>query len=124
MRNEIIGAFNRIMTSDMFRVNGPAIDLPEAVEALVDAVENEDDEAWYSLGECLECTLPNLIGGLYWSFSEWHGGQFSPEYRALSALGRIYDPGMTDGPENGSGEEVAYEQAGKWFQARQQERTK
>ena len=39
--------------------------------------------------------LMDFIVGAYWHYTEWHGGQWSPEYRALCALGQIFDPGMT-----------------------------
>ena len=115
----IESTFNAIMQSDIFRLNGPAIDLPEALETLARAVqENETDESTWSLGEFSECDLGSLIAAAYWILSEWHAGQASPEYRALCQLGRVFKPGMTSGPEPDSSEADAYAVFNEWFQAR------
>jgi hypothetical protein len=53
--------------------------------------------------------------GAYWALTEWHGGQWSVEYRALCTIGRIFKPGMTNGPEPDTGESVAYELIGAHF---------
>ena len=45
--------------------------------------------------------LMDLIVGAYWHYTEWHSGQWSKGYAALSALGRIYSPNMeTVDPDN------------------------
>jgi hypothetical protein len=71
-------AFNLIMQSELFRLNGPKIDLPAALIDLAHAIKAEAETDW-SLGEFLECSLDSLIVGAYWSLTEWHGGQSSPE---------------------------------------------
>ncbi len=116
----IAAAFNRIMQSSLFRTDGPAIDLPEALAALGNAVRNNDtDETTWSLGECDICTLGGLIVGSYWALAEWHGGQSSPEYAALCALGRIFSPGRcASGPEPESDECTAYDAISAWFESR------
>lgn len=114
-------AFHRIMASEVFRRNGPTIDLCEALIELCEAVSAEEETNW-SLGEGLECSLDDLLIGSYWSLTEWHGGQWSPEYRALCAIGGIFSPGMSCPPkeEDGTGEFAAYEQVGKYFEKRNQ----
>ena len=92
-------AFNRIMQSSLFRLNGPEIDLFAALNDLCSAINAEDETDW-SLGEGDECTLDSFLIGAYWSLSEWHGGQSSPEYATLCAIGSIFSPGMSSPPES------------------------
>lgn len=106
--------FNEIMSSDMFRLDGEAIDLPEKVIELVDEIKEDEDECKWYIGEGGECCLDDFIVGAYWAFTEWHGGQSSIEYQALSALGDIFSPGMSSLNEEGS-EYFAYEQCCEWF---------
>ena len=112
-------AFNTIMQSELFRLNGPKIDLPDALITLSRAITEEEETDW-SLGEFLECSLDSLIVGAYWSLTEWHGGQSSPEYAALCALGCIFSPGMSSPPENyeDGPEWEAYEACNRWFESR------
>lgn len=108
--------FNKIMSSDVFRLDGKPIDLPQAVIELCDAINNDkrDESKWY-IGDGGECSLDDFVIGAYWSFSEWHGGQNSDTYQALSALGDIFSPNMSSGPEEDSSEQTAYEQCNEWF---------
>jgi hypothetical protein len=108
--------FNKIMMSDMFRLDGKPIDLPQAVIDLCDAIKKDkrEDEKWH-IGEGGECCLDDFIAGAYWSFTEWHGGQYSDTYQALSELGRILNPNMSFLNEDNYGEVVAYEQCNEWF---------
>ena len=71
------------------------------------AVQLDETPVWW-IGEHDEFDIASLVVGAYWHYTEWHGGQRSLEYRALSALGQIFSPGMTTGPEEG-GELYAYE---------------
>jgi hypothetical protein len=73
----------------------------------VQLTEHETADVWW-IGEHDEFDLASLVVGAYWHYTEWHQGQHSLEYRALSALGRIFSPGHTAGPEEG-GELYAYE---------------
>lgn len=118
----IVAAYTAIIESEVFRNNGPAIDLPTALIELGNAVhENETDEfIWSSLGEHTEAPLGDLIVGAYWSLTEWHAGQYSPEYAALCALGQVFSPGMTSPPkpEDGGAELAAYELCNAWFESR------
>lgn len=90
-------AFNAILESSLFRLNGPQIDLPAALITLCDAIRAEEETDW-CLGERSDCTLDSLLIGAYWSLSEWHAGQASPEYAALCAIGPIFNPGHTSPP--------------------------
>jgi len=118
-KNPIESAFDTIMQSEVFRTDGPSIALPEALALLGEAIRgNDTDENTWSLGECLECDLGSLIVGAYWALTEWHAGQSSPEYRALSILGEIFSPGTTSGPELESAESIAYELVSQWFEER------
>ena len=89
--------FNSILQSSLFRLNGPEIDLCTVIIALCDALNAEEETDW-SLGECGDCTLDSFLVGAYWSLTEWHGGQSSPEYAALCAIGSIFSPGCTSPP--------------------------
>jgi hypothetical protein len=112
--------FGLILNSALFRLNGPAIDIPQACLALVSAIEAEDPEsdAWLSWGECHETSAPDFIVGAYWALSEWHGGQSSPEYAALCALGRIYRPGYESTPTEDDPAFAAYDAVCSAFQSR------
>jgi hypothetical protein len=115
----IASAYSAILESDVFRLNGPAIDLPEALLSLAVAVrDHETDESTWSLGEFTEAPLGDLIVGAYWTLTEWHAGQASPEYAALCALGQIFSPGMTSGPDPDSCEAIAAEMLAAWFEAK------
>lgn len=70
--------------------------------------ETETDETVWYIGEHNESALCGLIIGAFWHYTEFHKGQNSKEYVALSSLGRIYSPGMEAGPEQGTGEYSAY----------------
>lgn len=110
-------AYNAIMRSEVFRNNGPQIDLPRALTLLGDAVHNREtpEGIWSDLGEFTEASLGDLIVGAYWALTEWHGGQFSATYAALCSLGQVFSPGFADGPEPESGEFTAYELICSWL---------
>ncbi len=110
-------AFDVIMGSSLFRTDGADIDLCAALIELADAIDDEPESegGWVYLGEFLECTASDLVVGAYWALTEWHAGQNSPEYAAMCALGRIFSPGMSSGPEEGTGEEYAYKQVDAYF---------
>lgn len=84
--------------------------LTEAITLLSRIVHDypgESDAIW-SIGEFGSCTVDSLIVGAYWHYSEWHAGQNSESYRALSCLGQVYRPGMASGPEPDSTENDVY----------------
>jgi hypothetical protein len=43
-----------------------------------------------------EYCLADLIIGAYWHYADYHGGQGSLGYRALSALSLIYSPSLSE----------------------------
>lgn len=99
--------FDKITKSHLFRTDGERIDVPQAFIDLAEAINAEEETDW-NMGECAECTLSDLVVGAYCAFSEWHAGQWSPEYTALCALGGIYSPGMECAPEGDDSAHAAY----------------
>jgi len=75
---------------DYDRVTDAVINLANAV----DTYDGDYDDIWY-IGEGGECCLSDFIEGAYWHYTEWHGGQWSKGYAALSALGQVFNPGMS-----------------------------
>jgi len=70
----------------------------DAVIVLANAVheyEGDYDAIWY-IGEFGDCCLSDFIVGAYWHYTEWHAGQWSKGYAALSALGQVFSPNMED----------------------------
>jgi len=106
--------FLEIMKSDLCYLAGPRIDLEQITLDLCAAINAEKETDWH-LGECETFSLSDYIIGAYWAFSQWHGGQTSQSYAALCALGSIFSPGMCDGPEPESSEQMAYEAIFTWF---------
>lgn len=108
--------YNSILGSELFRFDGEKIEcLSTRIIELCEAVEACEDESKWYYGETGACCLSDFIAGAYWSFSEWHAGQDSPEYAALCALGSIFSPGMTNTPEEGEPECDAYKACNEWF---------
>lgn len=109
--------YKAIMESNLFRLAGQEIDLCAELIGLCDEIKAlpREDDSWLSWGEFLECSAPDLIIGSYWALTEWHRGQGSAEYAARCALGDIFSPGMTAGPEPGSSEVDAYEACCGYF---------
>jgi len=62
---------------------------------LVEAFDGDTEDIWY-IGEMESCSLSDLIIGAYWHYAEWHAGQFSDGYMALSVLGQTFSAGMSD----------------------------
>jgi hypothetical protein len=113
----IVRAYHKIVTSDIFRTDGQPIDLCQCLIDLADALNaTETDEDIWSLGESTEASLDCLVIGAFWALTEWHGGQHSPEYAALSALGSIYTPNMASTPTEDSPEYAAYKMIGQYFE--------
>jgi len=110
--------FERIIKSALFRLDGPQIDLCKALIELCDAINREEETDW-SLGESDVCSLDLLLIGAYWSLTEWHGGQFSPEYAALCSIGSIFSPGMSCPPiSDDEPEFYPYQACNEYFAAR------
>ena len=79
---------------DYERITDAIISLSNEVHNIPDDDSEDAESIWY-IGEYGNCCLPDLITGAYWHYSEWHGGQWSQGYAALSALGEVFQPGMT-----------------------------
>ena len=102
----------------LFRIDGK-LSYDRIAEALIRLCEvlkatDNDEFIWDGIGEFNECTLGDLIVGAYWHYTEWHAGQWSLGYRALSALGGIFSPGLSSiEDEKDGGSYGAYEQLNK-----------
>ena len=111
-------AFNRIMNSELFLIDGEKIDLCEAIIELCDAIQADEETNWH-LGECGACCLADFLPGAYWALAEWHAGQASDSYAALCAIGSIFSPGRcSNTPEEDDSEWPAYEAVCQWFESR------
>lgn len=113
--------YQTIIQSSIFRIDGPEIDLADAIIALANAVADDDREGYEidAIGEYDECGgVYSMLIGAYWTMTDWYGGMHSPEYAALCAIGRVFDPGMTSGPEPESGEQIAYDMLSEYMAGR------
>jgi len=68
-------------------------DITEGFTLLANLLGTHDEIDW-SVGECSNASLDDLIVGAYWHYADYHRGQWSTEYAALCALGEIFQPGM------------------------------
>ena len=88
-----------VIDASLFMITG-TLDydrIVEAVTRLANAVHEysgDSDDIWY-IGEHGSACIADFIPGAYWHFTEWHAGQSSPSYAALSALGTVFSPGMS-----------------------------
>ena len=104
------------INNSVFTIN-PTMDYAEITDAIIelcglitDLPQSKFEQEWFYFGEYTDACLFDFIVGAYWHFTEWHGGQSSPGYAVLSALGRIFSPGVTAGCKPESGEQSVYEQ--------------
>ena len=71
----------------------------KAIEILAKLVhEYPDDDSgwlWHSVGEFSECGLADLLPGVYWYCTDYHGGMSSDEYRLQCVVGEVFGPGMS-----------------------------
>ena len=100
-----IKRYFKVIDASLFTICGK-LDYDRVTDAIIklsNAVHNFDisDDGYeiWDIGEFGSCSLDELIVGAYWHFTEWHAGQWSKGYAALSALGQVFAPGMT-GPES------------------------
>ena len=105
--NDIAKLFDTINES-LFMTTGTLdyADVTDSIIELAEAIKSYDGdstELWH-IGESSMCCLDDLIIGAYWHYTEWHGGQSSRGYLALSSLGTIYVPHV----ECGDDENEAY----------------
>jgi len=107
----IIRLYN-VAYKSIFTING-TLDYSRVTDTIIKLVnmvaETETDEFTLTdIGEHNEACLADLIIGAFWHYTEWHGGQSSKGYAALSSLGCIYWPNMETGTEPETGEHSAY----------------
>ena len=97
MNNRNIQRMFNVIDTHLCTING-TMDyerMTTAITHLADLIMDSDtDESTWWIGERNYIHLDDLITGAYWHFTEWHSGQDSTGYAALSALGRIYEPNM------------------------------
>ncbi len=104
----------KVIDSSLFNIKG-TLDYDRVTDAVIKlaglshTIELLDDgyELW-DIGEGGECALADFIIGAYWHYSEYHSGQSSKGYYALSLLGMVFDPNMTE-MDNDSPEFHAYQ---------------
>lgn len=60
------------------------------LERLANAVNDYDGDIDWEIGE--DCSLDSLLVGAYWFCVDYHGGQWSDEYRLQCAIGNFFDP--------------------------------
>jgi hypothetical protein len=99
LRESVVKAFNE---EDYEKTLKRVIKLADTIYAT-----DTDETVWY-LGE-FDYGLDGILFGTYCYASDYHGGQNSLEYAALSAVGTVFPPGMTSGVEEGSSAEMWYE---------------
>lgn len=115
MKNSIrnINRLYGVAYNSIFTING-RLSYDRVTDCLIKLAdmlaETETEEfTFQEIGEYSEADLGALIVGAFWHYTEYHKGQDSKEYAALSSLGRIFSPGMEQGPEKGTGEYSVYE---------------
>lgn len=86
----------RVVSNSLYRIDNKSSyeRTVEAVCKLAMSVAEDDNTDWY-LGEGTEATLDSILVGSFWFFTDYHGGQSSPEYIAYSAISQIFKPGMS-----------------------------
>jgi len=95
----------------LFRIDS-TLDYARTLDALellankVDEFEGDSESLWWMEGDY--CDLSSLMIGVYWFCCDYHGGQWSPEYRLQCTIGQFFSPGMSSGPEPESSEIEAY----------------
>ena len=98
----------RMIDRNLFQIGG-TLDYSRitcAITRLADMIADCDggEEIWWI--ELNSGSLDELIVGAYWHYSQWHGGQSSIGYAALSALGNIFSPGMGGEETNETSQEL------------------
>ena len=108
-----INRYFKVISKSLFRIDGK-LSYARTLEAIIKLAKEvhatETDTDVWSIGEFTECTLDSLIIGAYWFMADYHSGQNSPEYLALSVLGQVFKPGCSSGPEDESSEQEVYDQ--------------
>jgi hypothetical protein len=112
-----ISALHAVLCRELFTINAklPYSTLTSLFKLLAQRVKqyNDDSEQLWYIGEFDIASLDSLIVGAYWHYSQWHSGQWSDEYAALCALGKVFNPGCTSSPKRGDSEFDVYHALGK-----------
>ena len=107
-----IERYRRVINRNVMQMDG-TLDYARvmlSVEKLANLIaDTETDETVWYLGE-FDLDLGSLIAGAFWHFAEHSKGQWSDEYRTYCALSRVFNPGMTSGPEPDTTEFDFYQQ--------------
>ena len=71
--------------------------ITDCIIALADYLrDNETSEDTWWLGEDGYLGgLADVIVGAYHHYAEWHWGEWSPSYRAMCSLRRVFEPNMS-----------------------------
>lgn len=107
-----IEQLHKSLVDSIFTIHAP-LNYTQIQTALVELAvlldsADTDESIWWIGGDGW-CDLGSLITGAYWHFTlRRHTGPYSQSYLIVCALGRIFSPGMSDGPEEGSSEHDCY----------------
>jgi hypothetical protein len=93
-----IKRLKNVIDKSLYTITGklPYSRITDAITGLANLVTEYPDDSediWFM--EDNYCGIASLIVGAYWHYTDWHAGQRSPEYAALSALGQVFNPGMS-----------------------------
>jgi hypothetical protein len=101
--------------STLFLVN-PKLSYREVIDKIVELSNmclhyQGDNDDWLYIGQDDCVSVSDLIPAAYWHLTEWHNGK--DLYDALCQLGKMFNPGMSAGPEDETSEKDAYEELGR-----------
>lgn len=110
--NKIVKIYTKLEES--ICTTAPSLNYTEILVNLItlaDLINDYPDEteSLWCIGESSSASLDSLIVGAYRHLVEWHDGQSSLSYAALSALGSVFSPGCSNGPEDDTSEKLIYE---------------
>ena len=107
-----IKRLNALVEANIFLTSGK-LDYSRTIEAIarlaqaVEAYQDDSENIWFIEG--VYSTSPaDILAGAFWHLYEWSAGEQCQSYRALCAVGRIFSPGCSGGPEPDSLEDEVY----------------
>lgn len=112
---KIEATYLKIVSSDIFKVNGRKIDLPKELMNLANLIHSHKGEVDWELSNDMEASLDDIIIAGFWLCSEWNSGQESDAYAAYCALGQVFTPSYSCPPSEDESAFTAYEMMGQWF---------
>jgi hypothetical protein len=107
-----INRYFRVVSRALFRTDS-SLSYNRTLEAIsklaevVHSTETEED-VWY-IGADEGASLDQVLAGACWFCADYYGGQNSSEYKLLSILGKVYNPGCENGPKEESSEQDVYD---------------